>query len=651
MFVAQNYLAKCILKKTRMVNHCNLFLFFALLCSIMAKAQDTFSDTFSSVSYSNNDGTQNFTSNWSESNDDGSSSSGNIRITGNELRFEDISISSEQITREADLNGATSATLSFDWQTSELDGGATGENLSVQISSDGSSFTTIGTFTDSSSGTFSQDILSYASSTTTVRFINTSTWTYGDWESGEYVYIDNFLITANLTPAIDTDGDGINDTTDLDDDNDGITDEEEYCTSANAAFLVSSDVGERSVVVNHTDTGYLRLDFSSMDNSFQLDINGTTVHPSILEFEVGALGGGEEYFVFQSDGSFITSPWAANVNGLPRLRLIINEYGQANLYGTRTVASTSLEPMEAQGGTPFNTITWIPGNNNTFTVTNQAGPGPEGFTGDLYASVICDTDGDGISNELDLDSDNDGIYDLVESGVLSVGGVVDSNNDGRIDGATSGSGSNGLYNGIEDNDTTHAILSYSILDSDSDGTTDPYELDADGDGCNDVVEGGFTDDNDDGLLGPISVTVDTDGLVTSGTDGYTTPNDNDSNTTYDFQEAGSAPSISSQPADVTTCPGCSTTMSVSSAGDVFQWQIFSGGSWNDLTDSGMYSGTTMDTLTITNPTPSENSNQYRVVVSNAEFVCGLTISNTALLTIRVTNIITNRRITYRVNKN
>ena len=131
-------------KITRMVNQCNLFLFFALMCSIMAKAQDTFSDTFSSVSYSNNDGTQNFTSNWSESNDDGSSSSGNIRITGNELRFEDISISSEQITRVADLNGATSATLSFDWQTSQLDGGATGENLSIQISSDGSSFTTIG---------------------------------------------------------------------------------------------------------------------------------------------------------------------------------------------------------------------------------------------------------------------------------------------------------------------------------------------------------------------------------------------------------------------------------------------------------------------------------------------------------------------------
>lgn len=628
-----------------------LVLVVLMLFSILSQAQDTFSDTFSSVSYSNNDGSQNFTSNWSESNDDNSSSSGRIRITGNELRFEDISITSEQITREADLNGAYSATLSFDWQSSGLDGGSTGESLSVQISSDGSSFTTIGTFTDSSSGTFSQDILAYASSTTVVRFINTSTWTYGDWESGEYVYIDNFLITANITPAIDTDGDGVSDNTDLDDDNDGITDEEEYCTIANTTYLVSADIGERSVVINHTDTGYLSLDFSSMDNSFQLDINGTTVHPSVLEFENGALDSGDEYFVFQSDGSFISSPWVANSNGLPRLRLIINKYGQAALYGTRSTSSTSLELMQAQGGTPFNTITWTPGNNNTFTVTNQAGPGPEGFTGELFASAICDTDGDGISNEVDLDSDNDGIYDIVESGVLNESGVSDSNNDGRIDGATSSSGSNGLFNSIEDNDMAYANFTYTVFDSDSDGTTDPYELDADGDGCNDVIEAGFTDDNDDGYLGPVSVTVDADGLVTSGSDGYTTPSDNDSNTTYDFQEAGSAPSITSQPGNVTTCPGCTTSMTVTSSGSQFQWQVFSAGVWTDLTDTGIYSGTSTNTLVITNPTPDENNNQYRVVVSNSEFVCGLTTSNTATITLQVNGVISNRRITYRVNKN
>lgn len=622
--------------------HNKLYLVVVALFSLTVSAQDTFSDTFSSVSYSNNNGSQNWATNWIESGDDNSASSGYIRITGNELRFSYIW--SENIRRRADLSGYTAATLTFDWQTSSLE---SGETLSVQISSDGSSYTTLDTFAGSTSGSFSQDITSYISSNTTIRFLKGG----ADWsQNNDRVYIDNVEISATSIPVIDTDNDGISDAVDLDDDNDGITDEEEYCTTANASFLVSADVGERSVVINHTDTGYLRLDFSSMDNSFQLDINGTTVHPSVLEFENGALGGGEEYFVFQSDGSFISSPWVANSNGLPRLRLIIDEFGQANLYGTRSTSSTALELMQAQGGTPFNTIIWVPGNNNTFTVTNQAGPGPEGFTGDLFASAICDTDGDGISNELDLDSDNDGILDIVESGVLNLGGVSDSNNDGIIDGATSGSGNNGLYNGIEDNDTEYAIPTYSVLDSNADGTYDPYSTDSDGDGCNDVVESGFTDDNDDGYLGPLPVTVYANGVVTSGSDGYTTPADNDSNTTYDYREAGTAPSISSQPANVTTCPGCSTSISVTSAGDQFQWQVFSGGSWNDLSDSGIYSGTTTSTLSITNPTPTEHNNQYRVIVTNDGYICGNTLSNTATLTLQVDTVITNRRITYRVNK-
>ena len=612
----------------------------ALACPILPQAQDTFSDTFGSVSYSNNDGSQNWAGNWVETNDNNSPSNGRIRITGNELRFHRLN--NRYITRTADLSPYSGAVLSFDWRTSSLE---SGETLAIQVSSDGSSFFTLTTFSGSQNGSFSQDISSFVSANTSVRFIKGG----GNWNQGnDRAYIDNVIITATLT---DGDGDGIVDSMDLDDDNDGITDEEEYCTTANTTFLVSSDIGERSVVVNHTDTGYLRLDFSSMDNSFQLDINGTTVHPSILEFENGALGGGEEYFVFQSDGGFITSPWVANVNGLPRLRLVIDESGQASLYGTRTVASTALEPMGAQGGTPFNTITWVPGNNNTFTVTNQAGPGPEGFSGELFASSICDTDGDGVGNELDLDSDNDGIYDIVESGALNESGVTDGNNDGRIDGATTGSGSNGLFNGIEDNDMAYANLTYTVLDSDADGTTDPYELDADGDGCNDVVEAGFTDGNNDGELGPAPVTVDANGVVTSGSDGYTTPADSDSNTTYDFQEAGSVPSVTSQPVDATTCPGCTTSMSLTSTGNMFQWQVYNGGSWNDLTDSGIYSGTTTNTLTITNPTSSENGNQYRVVVSNMEFICGTITTDTATLTIRVNTIITNRRVTFRVNKN
>ncbi|MBO0331937.1 immunoglobulin domain-containing protein [[Muricauda] lutisoli] len=617
----------------------------AILCLITAtsRAQETFSDTFSSVSYSNNDGSQNWSTNWLEYNDNNDPANGYISINNDELRFRYIW--SENIRRSADLSSYYTASLSFDWRTSSLE---SGETLVIQISSDGSSFTTLDTFSGTQSGTFDQDITAYISSNTTIRFRKGG----NDWSGNDdRTYIDNIIISTTSVPQTDTDADGVIDAVDLDDDNDGITDEEEYCSSINASFLTSSDVGERSVVINHTDTEYLRLDFSSMDNSFQLDINGSTVHPSVLEFENGALDAGDEYFVFQSDGSFISQPWVANSNGIPRLRLVVNEYGQINLYGSRNTTSTTLELMEAQSGTPFNTITWVPGNNNTFTLTNQQGPGPEGFTGELFASAICDTDGDGISNHLDLDSDNDGIYDLMEAGALNEVGVSDANNDGVIDGATSSSGSNGLFNVLEDTDTAYAILSYSILDSDSDGNYDAYALDADGDGCYDTREAGFTDNNNDGYLGPNPVLIDSNGLVTSGSDGYSAPADNDSNTTYDYREAGAAPTITSQPVDTTTCPGCSTTVSASVVADKFQWQYYNGSTWVDLTDLGVYSGTSTNTLTITNPTVNENNTQYRLQASNDAFICSSTTSNTVTLTLHVNTVVSNRRITYRVNKN
>ena len=614
------------------------------LYSIPIIGQNTYSDTFSSTFYTINNGNTNFSTDWIESGDDNSATGGRIRITGNELRF--ARLTSRSIRRTANLTTATGALLSFDWRTSSLE---SGETLVLQVSSDGTSFTTLATFDGSTtSGIFNQDISAYISANTTIRFTKGG----ANWNNNnDRAFIDNVLITATTSP--DTDNDGVSDDVDLDDDNDGMTDEEEYCTTANTTFLLSQDVGTRVVVLNHTDTGYLRLDFSSMDNSFQLDINGTTVHPSILEFENGALGAGEEYFLFQSDDAFISSPWVANTNGLPRLRLIIDETGNVTFYGTRTSTSTALEIMQAQAGTPFNTITWVPGANNIFTVTNQSGPGPEGFTGVLFVSALCDTDGDGILNSLDLDSDNDGIYDIIESGVLNEAGVNDANNDGLIDGLASAFGNNGLFTNIEDNDMPYANLSYTITDSDADGAYDPFELDADNDSCNDVSEAGYTDNNIDGILGALPTVVNANGLVigSSVIDGYTTPDDNNSNGLYDFQEV-IAPAISTQPGNRVICPGCSTTIAIVATNVTsYQWQIFNGVSWVDLTDTGVHSGTTTATLVITNSTPSENGNQYRVILDHVAYVCNSEISSTVTLTFQVNTVITNRRITYRVKKN
>ena len=452
-------------------------------------------------------------------------------------------------------------------------------------------------------------------------------------------------ITYGTPPAgIDSDGDGVNDDVDLDDDNDGITDVDEYCTTANAAFLVSTDTGTRSVVVNHTNTGYAKLDFSSMDNSFQLDINGTTVHPNGMEFENGALDPGEDYFVFQSDNSFISSPWVANSNGLPRLRLTIDELGNVTLQGTRTTSSTVLEPMHAQASTPFNTINWVIGANNVFTITNQAGPGPEGFTGDFFASTICDSDGDGIINSLDLDSDNDGIYDAVEAG------HVGTHTNGVINGPF---GTNGLANALETT-ADNGIINYIVANSDGTGLPDFFDLDSDDDGCGDAKEAyhdSNADGGDNGYYGTGNPpATDAKGRVVAAS--YPVPADGDSNSTMDFKQATAAPAISVQPMNTTSCPGCNTTITTTaSSTDTYQWQYFNGSIWVNLTNSGIYSGSTTSTLTLTNVTSAYDAFQYRVILSNTGQICDIGISNSITLTIRVSTVITNKRITYRVEKN
>lgn len=118
----------------------------------------------------------------------------------------------------------------------------------------------------------------------------------------------------------------------------------------------------------------------------------------------------------------------------------------------------------------------------------------------------ADKDQDGIPNQYDLDSDNDGIPDVVESyGVDTDGdGVIDNytdtDNDGfsqNVDANNSGVQNSGTGLGAPDFDGD-GIANYLDLDSDNDGIPDFIEaggVDVDNDGKVD----GFTDYNGNGL--------------------------------------------------------------------------------------------------------------------------------------------------------
>jgi hypothetical protein len=116
-----------------------------------------------------------------------------------------------------------------------------------------------------------------------------------------------------------------------------------------------------------------------------------------------------------------------------------------------------------------------------------------------------DLDEDGYPNFMDLDSDNDGIYDCTESlsGQSHTNGVLDGGVDSYGIPLSVSNGAGGV--------------SYTYGDADLDSTLNAFSRDSDGDGCSDVIEAGFPDADGDGELGGLAPpTVDSNGRVTSG---------------------------------------------------------------------------------------------------------------------------------------
>ncbi|WP_346883945.1 gliding motility-associated C-terminal domain-containing protein, partial [uncultured Algibacter sp.] len=131
-----------------------------------------------------------------------------------------------------------------------------------------------------------------------------------------------------------------------------------------------------------------------------------------------------------------------------------------------------------------------------------------------------DADGDGVPNHFDLDADNDGIYDVAETG------GTDANNDGRAD-DTDGNTMNN--NGIP---STAGTGVDAPIDSDSAtdlNSPDFLDTDSDGDGCNDAdeaYENAMTDADDNGSFGTgvltLGIGVNPDGTVTAASYDITT---------------------------------------------------------------------------------------------------------------------------------
>ncbi|MDG1195893.1 MAG: hypothetical protein P8N27_10295, partial [Polaribacter sp.] len=247
--------------------------------------------------------------------------------------------------------------------------------------------------------------------------------------------------TVGLVTANDPDADGINNVCDLDDDNDGILDVEEGDNDCTSFTTVGKSSGNpQGVAISGTLTSGL------FNGSYLYKQNNDGSYTAIITKTVtGAKIGSAIAINFNELGS------TTNINNSVTVRVKI-ALGSTVLYDE--LFTTFKATYGNYGNISFNTTAPINDPVLKFTLTkpnNIGNPDPRLTSFDYTYCTSNDTDSDGLINSLDLDSDGDGCYDVVESGGL------DTNSDGILDGTGIDAdgkviGSSGGYNGVSGNE-------------------------------------------------------------------------------------------------------------------------------------------------------------------------------------------------------
>lgn len=370
---------------------------------------------------------------------------------------------------------------------------------------------------------------------------------------------DGFGCEIQLNP-LDWDGDGVDDALDLDDDNDGILD-----TTENGGNNPNADVDGDSVPASiddddnngavGNDDGNVQPEFDAdgdnIPNSFDLDSDNDGV-PDNIEAQstsgyvppsgsVDANGvdtaygdGIDDTEVINTDGTF------PNPDNVPDyLDNDADNDGKSDTLETLGAITASGNDLDLDGiDDNFDNDSGGATANGAAQngVVPSALPNEDGI-GDVDYRDFLDLDGDGISDDIDLDDDNDGILDADEhtgfdpnndedgDGVPNFSDTVDNGNGG--DGSTTdytdsnGDGIPDVYD--FDND---GIPNFQDLDSDNDGIPDNVEAqpsgtyaepigDGNNDGIDDAYAGGLTPVNTDGTDNPdyLDTDSDNDGVV------------------------------------------------------------------------------------------------------------------------------------------
>ncbi|MEM6346751.1 MAG: T9SS type A sorting domain-containing protein [Bacteroidota bacterium] len=331
----------------------------------------------------------------------------------------------------------------------------------------------------------------------------------------------------------DQDGDGIEDIYDLDDDNDGIPDDLE-CSGLTTDGVVSVINGAfNDPDVDDPVVAYVKS-WGSTDKAVlynDSDVPGweTTATDSKIEIWENGFGGVQGYTGHQfaeinaNQNAALYQDIASTPEGVMTWSFAHRGRGSRTVDDSmRLLIGPPGGPYTEEGRFGTNSSAWAH-YKGTYTVptgqtttrflyeaisTASGSPGSGNFLDAVRfysSSVDCpvNTDGDSLSNSLDLDSDGDGIADLVEAG------GVDSDQNGIVDDLTDTDG-DGLVD-LYDTDMTDGPLVSGCelgVDCDLSGSTSSL-FDTDFDGLNDT-EGDF---DGDGLPNWADLDSDDDGII------------------------------------------------------------------------------------------------------------------------------------------
>ncbi|MCK0157499.1 hypothetical protein MWU65_09940 [Cellulophaga sp. F20128] len=633
--------------------------------------QDTYIDNFNSVRYDRNNGTENWSTNWIETNDDGDSDDGEIYIEDNRLTFNKTEVNTS-IKRSADISAATSATLSFNWETEELDDK---REITIQISSNGSSYTTLWVLTGESSGFFSQDISAYIGTNTTVRFINDGE---KKLKNKGYAFVDNLKIetvvmVSNAPPMITATGD------------------QSYCPGSaipvvETISITDSDDTTASEVSIQISSGYVSgEDLLTLTGSHpsisanwsasegKLTLTGpatyTAFEAAISAVEYSSSGtnpsGSKDFSITIGDPNYLpaTDHYYEYVSDVGISWTDAHTAASSRTYfGLQGYLATLTSQVEADfSGSQATGVGWIGASDAANEGDWKWMSGPE--AGDSFWSG-------GVSgteltyafwnNNEPNNSGNEDYAHISHPNVNSNGSWNDLPNGGGS-GNYEPKGYVVEYGGMPGDPVLNISATTSITIEPSPVITSTVPASRCGAGS--VVLGASAS------IGELRWYATTSGgsVLGSGTN-FTTPTIATTTTFYVAAENNgcaasartavvatidTAAEIDTQATNLAVFDGDNALFSVeTSNADSFQWQVSTNGglSFSPITNGATYSGTQTEDLTVNAATTAQNDYRYRVLVSSTTSSCPVVVSSQAILTVKVKTVVTNKKITYRIKK-